>query len=143
MIKYCSQGAHQWPKEEKKLIIGVITACCATCTLIYMMFHRICRVCIIGPTVIAWAYQFVSMFPASMCYTGNPCGTLKCTLLTAIAMPNHSANFILFVHVFYHALLHGAWSGMASLFLCVPQAIWGPPFCMDPLEYHMLVMAME
>ena len=142
MIKYCSQGAHRWPKEEKKLIIGVITACCATCTLIYMMFHRICRVCIIGPTVIAWAYQFVGMLPASMCYAGSPCGTLKCALLTAIAMPNRSANFILFVHAFYHAFctVHGLeW----HLFLCTPQVIWGPPFWVDPPEYHMLVMAME
>ena len=30
--------------HKKKLIISVITACCATCTLIYMVFHRICRV---------------------------------------------------------------------------------------------------
>ena len=95
MIKYCSQGAYRGPKEEKKLIICVITTCCATCTLINMMFHRIRRVCIIGHTVIAWAYQFVGMLPVSMCYTGSPCGTLKCTLLTVIAMPNHSTNFIL------------------------------------------------
>ena len=90
-------------KKKTKLIIGVITTCCATCTLIYMMFHRICQVCIIGPTVIAWAYQFRDMLPASMCYAGSPCGTLKCALLTAIATPNHSANFILLVYSFYHA----------------------------------------
>ena len=103
MIKYCSQGAYRGPKEEKTLIIGVITTCCSTCTLIHMMSHRICRVCIIGPTVIAWAYQFVGMLPVSMCYAGGPCGTLKCTLLTVIATPNRSANFILFVLLFYHA----------------------------------------
>ena len=89
-------------KRRKKLIIGVITTC-ATCTLIHMMFHRICGVCIIGPTVITWAYQFVGMLPVSMCYAGSPCGTLKCTLLTAITMPNHSANFILLVYSFNHA----------------------------------------
>ena len=95
-------------KRTKKLIIGVITTC-ATCTLIHMMFHRICQVCIIGPTVVAWAYQFVSMLPASMRYAGSPCGTLKCTLLTAITMPNHSANFILLVYSFDHAFgtVHG------------------------------------
>ena len=90
-------------KRRKKLIIGVITTCGSTCTLIYMMSHRICRVCIIGPTVITWAYQFVGMLPASMCYTGGPCGTLKCALLAAIAPPNRSANFILFVLPLYHA----------------------------------------
>ena len=102
MIKYCSQGAYRGPKGEKKLIICVITTC-STCTLIHMMSHRICRVCIIGPTVIAWAYQFVGMLPASMCYAGSPCGTLKCALLTAITMPNRSANFILLVNSFDHA----------------------------------------
>ena len=102
MITYCSQGAYRGPKEENKSIIGVITTC-ATCTLINMMFHRICRVCIIGPTVIVWAYQLVGMLPVSMCYAGGPCGTLKCALPTTIAMPNRSANFILLVHLFYHA----------------------------------------
>ena len=78
-------------------------------TLINMMFHSICRVCIIGPTVITWAYQFVGMLPVRMCYAGGPCGTLKCALLTVIAMPNCSANFILFVNPFYDALgtVHG------------------------------------
>ena len=90
-------------KRRKKLIIGVITTCGSTCTLIHMMSHRICRVCIIGPTVITWAYQFVGMLPASMCYAGGPCGTLKCALLAAIAAPNRSANFILFVLPLYHA----------------------------------------
>ena len=71
-------------KRRKKLIIGVITTCGSTCTLIHMMSHRICQVCIIGPTVIAWAYQFIGMLPASMCYTGSPCGTLKCTLLAVV-----------------------------------------------------------
>ena len=90
-------------KRRKKLVIGVITTCGSTCTLIHMMSHRICRVCIIGPTVIAWAYKFISMLPASMCYAGSPCGTLKCALLAAIATPNRSANFILFVLPLYHA----------------------------------------
>ena len=54
-------------------------------------------------TVIAWAYQFVGMLPASMCYAGGPCGTLKCALLAAIATPNHSANFILYVLSLNHA----------------------------------------
>ena len=90
-------------KRRKKLIISVITTCGSTCTLIHMMSHRICRVCIIGPTVITWAYQFVGMLPASMCYTGGPCGTLKCALLAAIAMPNCSANSILSVLPLYHA----------------------------------------
>ena len=90
-------------KRRKKLIIRVITTCGSTCTLIHMMSHGICGVCIIGPTVIAWAYQFVGMLPASMCYAGGSCGTLKCALLAAIAMPNHSANFILYVLSLNHA----------------------------------------
>ena len=90
-------------KRRKTLIIGVITTCGSTCTLIHMMPHGICRVCIIGPTVITWAYQFVGMLPASMCYTGGPCGTLKCALLAAIATSNCSANFILYVLLLNHA----------------------------------------
>ena len=43
------------------------------------------------------------MLPVSMCYAGSPCGTLKCALLTAITMPNRSANFILLVNSFDHA----------------------------------------
>ena len=96
-------------KRRKKLIIRVITTCGSTCTLIHMMSHGICQVCIIGPTVITWAYQFVGMLPASMCYAGGPCGTLKCALLAAIAMPNRSANFILYVLSLNHAFgtMHG------------------------------------
>ena len=85
-------------KRRKTLIIGVITTCGSTCTLIHMN-HGICRVCIIGPTVITWDYQFVGMLPVSMCYAGGPCGTLKCALLAAIAMP----NFILYVLSLNHA----------------------------------------
>ena len=120
--------------HQKKLIIIVITACCATCTLIYMVFHRICRVCIKAPTVIAWAYQFVGMLPASMCYTGSPCGTLKCTLLTFIIPSDVSANCIPYVNMFCHTFC--TMSALERhLFLCVPQVIWGPHFCMDPSEH--------
>ena len=93
------QRAHQ---PLKKLIIIVITACCATCTLIYMVFHRICRVCIKAPTVMARAYQFIGMLPVSMCYTGSPCGTLKCALLTFIILSDVSANCIPYVNMFCH-----------------------------------------
>ena len=102
-------------KRRKKLIIGVITTCCATCTLIHMMFHRICRVCIIGPTVIAWAYQFVGMLPVSMCYTGDPCGTLKCALLTTIAMPNVvPTSFFLFTHSTMPSTRCVVWTGILA-----------------------------
>ena len=77
-----------------------------------MMFHRICRVCIIGLTVITWAYQFVGMLPVSMCYAGGPCGTLKCALLTVIAMPNRSANFMPSAQCM-------VWTGILA-FMCMP-----------------------
>ena len=89
--------------HQKKLIIIVITACCATCTLIYMVFHCICRVCIKAPTVITWPYQFIGMLPVSMCYAGSPCARLKCTLLTFIIMSNVSANCIPDVNTFCHS----------------------------------------
>ena len=89
--------------QKKKLIIGVITACCVTCTLIYMVFHHIRRVCIKAPTVIAWAYQFIGMLPASMCYAGSPCAILKCALLTFIITSDVSASCIPFVNTFCHS----------------------------------------
>ena len=88
--------------QQKKLIIIVITACCATCTIIYMVFHHICRVCIKAPTVFAWAYQFIGMLPASMCYVGSPCGTLKSAPLTFIIMSDVSAFYILDVNTLCH-----------------------------------------
>ena len=117
--------------RKKKKIIIVITACCATCTLIYMVFHRICRVCIKAPTVIAWAYQFVTMLPVSMCYTGSPCGTLKCALLTFIIPSDVSADCIPYVNRFCHTFCTMI-VPERHLFLCVPQVVWGPHFCMDP-----------
>ena len=84
-------------RRQKKLVIGIITSCGSTCALIHMMSHGIRRVSIIDPTVITWAYQLVGMLPTSMCYTGGPCGTLKCALLAAIATPNRSTNFILYI----------------------------------------------
>ena len=121
--------------HQKKLIIIVITACCATCTLIYMVFHCICRVCIKAPTLIAWADQFVSMLPVSMCYTGSPCGTLKCALLTFIIPSDVSADCIPYVNTFCHTFC--TMSALERhLFLCVPQVIWGPHFCVDPSEHE-------
>ena len=53
-------------------------------------------------------------FLRCMCYAGSPCGTLKCALLTAIAMPNRSTNFILFVNT--HSTMPSArcmvWNGI-------------------------------
>ena len=96
-------------RRQKKLVIGIITSCGSTCALIHMMSHGICRVSIIDPTVITWAYQLIGMLPASMCYAGSPCGTLKCALLAAIAMPNCSANFILYILTLNHpfSTMHG------------------------------------
>ena len=116
--------------HQKKLIIIVITACCATCTLIYIVFHRICRVCIKASTVIAWAYQVISMLPASMCYTGSPCGTL----LTFIIPSNVIADCIPYVNTFCHTFCTMIVLER-HLFLCVPQVIWGPHFCVDPSEH--------
>ena len=142
--------------HQKKLIIGVITACCVTCTLIYMVFHRICRVCIKAPTVIAWAYQFISMLPASMCYAGSPCATLKCALLTFIITSDVSASCISFVNTFYHSFrtmvvleqylwfyVHPRWSGdhfFAWILLSMMFWWWcswmfslaSPPHCSHP-----------
>ena len=106
--------------QQKKLIIIVITACCATCTLIYMAFHRICRVCIKVPTVIAWAYQFVGMLPASMCYTGSPCGTLKCALLAFIIPSNVSADCIPYVNTFCHTFCTMSALEWHLFFMCTP-----------------------
>ena len=138
-IMLIARREHTDHQKNKKLIIGVITACCVTCTLIYMVFHRICRVCIKAPTVIAWAYQFISMLPASMCYAGSPCATLKCALLTFIITSDVSASCIPFVNTFCHSfrtMVVLEW----YMFLCASQVIWGPLFCMDPSEHDVLVM---
>ena len=115
LITHREQTDHQ-----KELIIIVITACCATCTLIYMVFHRICRVCIKAPTVIAWAYQFVSMLPVDMCYTGSPCGTLKCTLLTFIILSYDSADCIPYVNTFCHTFCKMIALVQHLFFMCTP-----------------------
>ena len=70
--------------------------------LIIIVFHHICRVCIKAPPVIAWAYQFVSMLPVSMCYSGSPCGTLKCTLLTFIIPSDVGVHCIPYINTFCH-----------------------------------------
>ena len=106
--------------HQTKLIIIVITACCATCTLIYMVFHHICRVCIKAPTVIAWAYQFIGMLPMSMCYTGSPCGTLKCTLLTFITPSDVSADCIPYANMFCHTFCTMIVLSGIFCFMCTP-----------------------
>ena len=120
--------------HQKKLIITVITACCATCTLIYMVFHRICRVCIKAPTVIAWGYQFISMLLASVCYTGSPSGTLKCALLTFIIPSDVSADCIPYVNTFCHTFCTMSVLERHLFFMCTPGDL-GPHFCMDPSEH--------
>ena len=101
----------------------------------------ISAVCIKAPTVFTWAYQLVSMLPTSMCYTGSPCGTLKSTLLTFIITSDVSAFCILDVNTFCHFFCMMIVPGWHT-FLCVPQAMWGPHFCMDPSEHDVLAIAM-
>ena len=105
-----------------------------TIEIIYMVFHRICRLCIKAPTVITWAYQFISMFPASMCYTDSPCGTLKSTPLTFIIPSDVSADCIPDVNTFYHTFCTMIVLEWHLFFMCTP-VIWGPHFCMDPSEH--------
>ena len=109
--------------QQKKLIIIVITACSATCTIIYMVFHRICRVCIKAPTLFAWVYQFIGMLPASMCYAGSPCGTLKSALLTFIVTSDVSAFCILDVNMFFHFFCTMIVLGQLPFFMCTPGGV--------------------
>ena len=103
--------------HQKKLIIIVITACSVTCTLIYIVFHHMC---IKAPTVITWAYQFVGMLPVSMCYTGSPCGTLKCALLTFIIPSDVSADCIPYVNTFCHTFCTMSVLERHLFFMCTP-----------------------
>ena len=92
-----------WLKYDKIMLAGSIPRVKKRKKISHLNYRYLWFLCIIGPTVITWAYQLIGMLPASMCYAGSPCGTLKCALLAAIAMPNRSANFILYILTLNHA----------------------------------------
>ena len=88
-------------KNKKKILI-FIAACCAANTVIDMVFHHIHRMCVKSSAIFAWAYPFVGVLPASMCYAGSPCATFKSTLLTFIIVSYVVAIIILDIYTFCH-----------------------------------------
>ena len=88
-------------KQKRKNLI-IITACCAASTVIDMVFHHIHRMCVKSSAIFAWACPFVSVLPASMCYAGSSCTTIKTTLPTFIIASCVVAIIILDIYMFCH-----------------------------------------
>ena len=136
--QFCLYSNRLHPKKiknkRKKLIIitAIIAACCAASTVIDMVFHHICRMCVKISAIFAWVYPFISVLPASMCYTGSSCTTIKTTLLTFIIASYVVAIIILDIYKFCHGFCNMIiLGGIFFLLMCAPGDL-GTPFCEDP-----------